>query len=333
MPHRRNTDRPAAVRRVARTRPIPGRSSGQASTPRQDPPPTPSRAAGPTLEAARRVGESLLVAAVGSTGLYLVGSVYTDAYYGRLSIEATALDLAPTYVALQSVHALWGLLEYPANLLLLYVPYRTFASRARRLRGWFGRARRRFPRLLPVLANLAVVAPLLAVAFLASIREQTLAPRALLTEMAGVQEDAALVLLLYAVWLGWSQRATLVAQVRARRPVPIALVFAVYLLNALAATAAAAEEAAELLLTGVSDASLGVVFTMKAGAQPALPDGELLLVAARGGTFYVVERQPSPPSQRPTAYMVPFGAVDTAQVQRLNDADATLVEFVLDEEQ
>src|SRR5918997_361295 len=70
------------------------------------------------------------------------------------------------------------------------------------------RARRRFPRLLPVLANLAVVAPLLAVAVLASFREQTLAPRALLAELAGVQEDAALVLLVYAVWLGWSPRAS-----------------------------------------------------------------------------------------------------------------------------
>ena len=55
-------------------------------------------------------------------------------------------------------------------------------------------------------------------------------------------------------------------------------------------------------------------------------------MTARNGTYYVVEQQPFPPSQRPTAYLVPFGAVDTAQVQRLNDADATLVDFVLDED-
>ena len=200
----------------------------------------------------------------------------------------------------------------------------------RRLRARFDRARQRFPRLLPVLANLAVVAPLLAVAFLASIREQTLAPRSLMAEVAEVQGEAAVVLLLYAVWLGWSQRASLVSEVRARRPVPIALVFTVYLLSALASTAAAAEQAAELLLTGESDASMRVVFALKPGVQPALPNRELILVTARGGTYYVVERQLSPPSRRPTAYMVPFLSVDSAQVQRLNDADATLGNLVVD---
>jgi hypothetical protein len=65
--------------------------------------------------------------------LYLVGSVYVDAFYGRLSIEVTSLDLAPPYVALQSVHALWALLEYPLFLLLCYVLYRTLASPTRRL--------------------------------------------------------------------------------------------------------------------------------------------------------------------------------------------------------
>ncbi len=328
--HPRTIGRPVVVRRVARARSAPEGPPATAPLPRpdqappapQDPPPAATPAA-PALAAAGRVLESVVAAAAASTALYLVGAVYTDAYYGRLSIEATSLDLAPPYVALQSVHALRSLLEYPSTLLLLWVLYRTF-SPARRLRVRVDRARRRFPRLLPVLANLAVVAPLLAVAFLASFREQTLAPRALLAELAGVQEDAALVLLVYAVWLGWSQRASIVSQVRARKLVPIALVFVVYLLNALATTAAAAEQAAELLLTGDADASLGVVFTMKAGAQPALPDGELLLVVARGGTFYVVERQPSPPSRRPTAYLVPALSVDAARVQRLNDAGGPL---------
>ena len=72
----------------------------------------------PAFETARRIAEFIIIAAASSAGLYLVGTVYTDAYYGRLSIEVTSLDLAPPYVALQSVHALWGLLEYPLILLL-----------------------------------------------------------------------------------------------------------------------------------------------------------------------------------------------------------------------
>src|SRR3712207_2651386 len=112
----------------------------------------------PVLGTAQRVIESAAIAVVTSTGLYLVGTVYTDAYYGRLSIEVTSLDLAPPYVALQSIHAIWGLLEYPLLLLLVYVLYRTLASPTRTLGPWFAQAGRRFPRLLPVLANLVVVA-------------------------------------------------------------------------------------------------------------------------------------------------------------------------------
>jgi hypothetical protein len=35
----------------------------------------------PTLETARRIAESVIIAAVSSAGLYLVGTVYVDAYY------------------------------------------------------------------------------------------------------------------------------------------------------------------------------------------------------------------------------------------------------------
>src|SRR3954468_9711923 len=114
----------------------------------------------PALESARRIAESVIIALVSSAGLYLVGTVYTDAYYGRLAIEVASLDLPPPYVALQSVHALWGLLDYPLMLLLVYVLYRIIASPSRRLGQWLARARERFPRLVPVLANLIVVAPL-----------------------------------------------------------------------------------------------------------------------------------------------------------------------------
>jgi hypothetical protein len=34
-----------------------------------------------------------------------------------------------------------------------------------------------------------------------------------------------------------------------------------------------------------------------------------------------VEQEPTPPSQRPVSYVIPFGSVNAARVQRLNDAD------------
>lgn len=283
------------------------------------------------LDGVRRVGESVIIAAVTSSGLYLVGSVYTNAYFGRLSIEATSLDLSPPFIALQSAHALQGLLEYPSTLLLLWILYRTFSSPARRLRAWFDRARHRFPRLLLVFANLVVVAPLVGGAFSTSFTEQTLAPDSVLTEVAGLLDNMGIILLIYAIWLGWSQRAFIVSRIRARKLVPIALVFIVYLLNALASTATTAEQAAELLLVGASEASIGIDFTMKAGVDQQLAGNDLILVTARNGIFYVVERQSASPSQRPTAYMVPATSVDVARVRRLNDADATLGDFVLDE--
>jgi len=39
-----------------------------------------------SLEIVRRIAESAIIALVSSAGLYLVGSVYVDAYYGRLAI-------------------------------------------------------------------------------------------------------------------------------------------------------------------------------------------------------------------------------------------------------
>src|SRR5215208_6157947 len=50
------------------------------------------------LGPAQRFIEAAAIAVVTSTGLYLVGSVYTDAYYGRMSIEVTSLDLSPPYI-------------------------------------------------------------------------------------------------------------------------------------------------------------------------------------------------------------------------------------------
>ena len=143
------------------------------------------------LDAARRIGESVIVAAVTSAGLYLVGSVYTDSYYRRLSIEPVSLDLAPSYIALQSAHALRVLLEFPSTLLLLYILYRTFSSQVRRFQGWFDRARQRFPRLVLIITNLIVISPLLVGAVQASMQQQTLIPDSVLAEVTSGLEEAA----------------------------------------------------------------------------------------------------------------------------------------------
>src|ERR671911_724288 len=151
MSQPRRAKRPVKIRPTTRPRVSADRATRVADAKRPSGAVVAAPLTKPTLETARRIAESVIIAAISSAGLYLVGSVYTDAYYGRLSIEVTSLDLAPPYVALQSVHALWGLLEYPLILLLFYVMYRTF-SRSHRLRAWLAQVRRRFPRLLPILA-------------------------------------------------------------------------------------------------------------------------------------------------------------------------------------
>ena len=83
----------------------------------------------PGIGAAQRLVESVLLAAATSTGLYLVGSVYIDAYFGRMSIDATSLDLSPPYVALQAMHVLPSLLEYPIALGILAGLYRLLGRR------------------------------------------------------------------------------------------------------------------------------------------------------------------------------------------------------------
>jgi len=67
---------------------------------------------------------------------------------------------------------------------------------------------------------------------------------------------------------------------------------------------------------------------MSRGVQDTLPSSGLLLVTARNGNYYVVERQDSPPSGRPVAYVVPFDAVDSARTQRVNEADLALDDLV-----
>ena len=73
----------------------------------------------PVFGAAQRVIESAVIAVATSTGLYLVGSVYTDAYFGRMSIEVTSLDLSPPFIALQSAHVLESSPRIPTRSALL----------------------------------------------------------------------------------------------------------------------------------------------------------------------------------------------------------------------
>ena len=287
--------------------------------------------ASPVFGTAQRVIESAVIAVAMSTGLYLVGSVYTDAYYGRMSIEVTSLDLAPPFIALQSAHVLESLLEYPTALLFFYLLYRIVSSRMRWVRSWYDRVHQRFGRLFLLLVNLLIVSPLVAAAFQAAIDESLTGASSVLSEVVGLMGTTGFLLLFYVIWLSFGPREVIISQIRARKLIPIGLLAVLYLLDALVATANGAALDAELLLTGEADSSIEVVFTMTDGVQDTLPASGLLLVTARNGNYYVVERQDFPPSGRPVAYVVPFDSVDSARMQRVNEADQQLEDFLVEE--
>ncbi len=278
----------------------------------------------PMLGQARRLIESAAIALVTSTGLYLVGSVYADAYYSRLSIEVTALDLAPPFIALQAIHAPNSLLQYPFTLLLLYGIYRVISSHATWMLTGYDRARQRFGRLFLLIVNLAVIAPLVIAAVRAGSDEALFQANSAISEIATLMESLGLVLLVYVIWLSFGPRVTLFSQLRAHKLLPIALVFVVYLLDALIATSHGAAEDAELLMMGIADTSVAVKFTMADDVGEAFSGAELIFVTARNGNFFVVERQDLPPSQRPISYAIPYDSVDVARMQRVNAADASL---------
>jgi hypothetical protein len=285
----------------------------------------------PVLDTVRRVGESVIIAAVTSAGFYLVGSVYTEAFYSRLSIEVTSLDLAPPYIALQSTHALQGLLSYPTVLLLGFMLYRTLVAPGRVLHNTFVAALHRAPRLTRVLGNILVIAPLFIEIAVNSLYEQDLEPDSVLAEAVSVLGNASLVLLIYAIWLGWSQRQFLISQIGARKLIPIILLGGVFLLNAMVSTATVANLAAEQLLTGTADDSMLAVFTLHPGMSDPLAGRDLILVTARNGSYYVVERQPEPPSGTPRSFMIPMSGVQVVEVHRIHDANRTFIDTVLDE--
>jgi hypothetical protein len=272
-----------------------------------------------TVEGARRVVESVIIAVITSTGLYLVGSVYTEAYYGRMSIEASALDLTPPYVALQAVHVVQSLLEYPVSLLGLYLLSRVVLTRLPRVRTWAQAVRQRGGRLALLVANGLIVAPLVAAAVSAGLDPALAQTNSPLSEVADLMRMAGAVLVLYVLWLSLGARQLLLPQLQQRQLVPIVLLFTLYLLDALAVTAHDARVDAERLMTGSSDSSVAVVFSMASGVSP-LPSRDLLLVTIRNGHYFVVERQPLPPSRIPVAYAVPVRAVDAVQMRRVNPA-------------
>jgi hypothetical protein len=289
-----------------------------------EPAPRPALSRTPNLGTAQRLIESAVIAVATSTGLYLVGSVYTDAYFGRMSIDATSLDLSPPFIALQSAHVLGSLLEYPTTLLVFYLLYRALSSRMGRVRGWYERIRARWGRVFLLLVNAVIVSPLVASAWQAGIDEGMTGASSVLGEVAGLMGTLGTMLVVYVIWLSFGPCEDIISQVRAHKIIPIALLFGLYLLDALVATADGAEYDAELLMTGLADASIAIDFIWAEGMRAPLSATDLILVTTRNASYYVVEREEYPPSGRPVAYAVPIDAVDAAQMQRINAVDLEL---------
>jgi hypothetical protein len=283
--------------------------------------------ASPVFGAAQRLIESVIIAVATSTGLYLVGSVYTDAYFGRMSISAASLDLAPPYIALQSVRVLPSLVEYPTTLLAFYLLYRMLSSQMPRLQAWYDRAYRRFGRFFLLIINSVIVSPLVIAAFRAGIEEEELGSGSVLSEVAELMLIGASLLVIYVIWLSFGPRDTILAQVRQRKLVPIVLLVLLYLFDALISTATGAASDAELLMMGDSNASIVIEFALAEGAQGTLPDTELIWVITRNASYYVVERQEYPPSGAPVAYAVPNASIKTVRMQRVNAANVAVDPF------
>lgn len=294
-----------------------------------EPPAAAAAPTSPALESARRAVESIVIAVATSTGVYLIGSVYTDAYYGRMSIDATALDLAPPYIALQAVHVVQSLLVYPVLLLGMYLLYRAAAGHLPRAQAWVGRQPGVVERLALLGVNGLVVFPLLQAAAGAGANRALIQTTSALSEVASLMQFAGFVLAIYVVWLSLGPRRLLLGEIRRHQLVPIVLLAALYFLGALVHTADRARANAERLMTGESDASMAVTFTMAANAAPA-PSAELLLVAVRNGQYFVVERQDLPPSRTPKAHAIPVGAINGVEMERVNPAGPSAEGIVIE---
>jgi hypothetical protein len=292
--------------------------AGPAAAKERQPPAEPPNSALPGVRGAQRLFESLIVAVATSTGIYLVGSVYLEAYYGRMSMDVSALDFAPPYIALQSTHVLTNLLRYPLILLTFYLFYRVFLSRAQWWRAWYDVIHQRFGRLFLLVVNLLIVSPLLNAAIRAGSDRGVIYSSSILSEVSELMQLFGLALFVYILWLSFSPRTIILTEIRQHKIIPVALLAILYFLDALIATANSAQIDAELLMTGASDTSTAVTFTLADGVRTTLPDAELILITTRNGNYYVVQRQPYPPSGRPMTYVVPSDAVDMARLQRIN---------------
>jgi hypothetical protein len=287
----------------------------------------------PSFAALQRVVESAVIAVVSSATLYVVGSVYVEAYYGRMSIDANALDLAPPYIALQAIHVVESLLQYPITLLIFYLIYRFALSRAQWWHAWYEAVQHRFGRLFLLVANAIIVAPLVVAAIRAGDDPSTLYGNSVVSEASKLMEQFGVAMIAYILWLSFGPRDLILSQIRQRKVIPIALLFALYLLDALIATAHGAALDAELLMTGKSGSSVEAVLTLTDAAPPGLPSSGLLFVAARNWNYFLVERQPAPPSPRPTAHMIPFDWVKSIELRRVNNAEIELQPFMLGEQE
>ncbi len=189
----------------------------------------------PSLGAAQRAIESIVIAVVTSSGLYLIGTVYLEAYYARMSIDAAALDFNPPYVALQALHVLPSLLEYPISLLFFFIVYRAVTSRTTRLHAWYQSLGQRFGRLFLLLINILTVSPLLAAAIQAGTDVALIDASSVLSEVAELMMTVGSLLLFYVIWLSFGPRLTVLSQIREHRLLPLIMIFVLYLLDSLVA--------------------------------------------------------------------------------------------------
>ena len=138
----------------------------------------------------------------------------------------------------------------------------------------------------------------------------------------------AFALVAYLLWLSLAQRKFLLSELKQHHTLPMALVAAIILLGALINTADRARTNAERLMTGASDTSLLVTLTL--ADRYTLPSEDLIFVAMRNSHYFVVERQPDPPSLTPRSFAVPYRAADAVEFKRVNPAPPSDKGFIID---
>lgn len=279
------------------------------------------------LAGGRKLIESVIIAVITSTGVYLVGSIYTEAYFGRMSIDAVALDLPPPYIALQATHAVQSLLVYPVALVLLYLVDRFTSDRLPRARSWLGSLVDRLGWVAYLAVNVMVVLPLVLAAESAGSNRALIQTTSALSEAVSLMQFVALALVAYLIWLSLARRAFLLSELKQHHTLPMALVAAIILLGALINTADRARTNAERLMTGASDTSMAVTFTL--ADRHALPSEGFIFVAMRNSHYFVVERQPDPPSLTPRSFAVPYRAVEAVEFERINPAPPSDKGFII----